>query len=83
MLGDCEEARTGAKFGGDLGNCLSARTGGKKVGQHSPEVLEICRNAGRDGGVKGREWGVMEGGPTMRVIWAQLLYLLRKAWGGL
>ena len=54
MLGDCEEA----KLGGELGNCLSARTGGKKGGQHSPEMLEMCRNAGRDGGVKGREWGV-------------------------
>ena len=47
MLGDCEEARTGAKLGGELGNCLSARTGGKKAGQHSPEVLEICRQAGK------------------------------------
>ena len=47
MLGDCEEARTGAKLGGELGNCLSARTGGKKAGQHSPEVLEMCCNAGK------------------------------------
>ena len=83
MLGDCEEARTGAKLGGELGNCLPARTGGKKAGQHSPEVLEICRNAGRDGGVKGREWGCYGGRPKMRVRWAQLLHLLRKAWGGL
>ena len=83
MLGDCEEARTGAKLGGELGNCLSARTGGKKGGQHSPEMLEMCRNAGRDGGVKGREWGCFGGRPKMRVRWAQLLHLLRKAWGGL
>ena len=88
MLGDCEEARTGgmlgAKLGGELGNCLSARTGGKKGGQHSPEMLEMCRNAGRDGGVEGERAGVfLEGGPTMRVRWAQLLHLLRKAWGGL
>ena len=59
MLGDCE----GAKLGGELGNCLAARTGGKKAGQHSPEVLEMCRNAGRDGGVKGREWGCYGGRP--------------------
>ena len=31
MLGDCEEARTGA----ELGNCLAARTGGKNAGQHT------------------------------------------------
>ena len=58
MLGDCEEAKLGAKLGGELGNCLSARTGGKKGGQHSPEMLEMCRNAGRDGGVNGERVGV-------------------------
>ena len=90
MLGDCEEARTGgmlgvlgAKLGGELGNCPSARVGGrvggKKAGQHTPEVLEICRKAGKHGGEKGREWGVMEGGPNKRFRWAQLLHLLRKA----
>ena len=67
MLGDCEEARTGgmlgAKLGGELGNCPSARVGGrvggKKAWQHTPEVLEICRKAGKHGGVKGERVGVL------------------------
>ena len=74
MLGDCEEARTGgmlgvlgAKLGGELGNCPSARVGGrvggKKAGQHTPGVLEICRKAGQIGGEKGREWGCYGGRP--------------------
>ena len=63
MLGDCEEANLGAKLGGELGNCLSARVGGKKAGQHTPEVLEICRKAGQIGGEKGREWGCYGGRP--------------------
>ena len=72
MLGDCEEARTGgmlgAKLGSELGNCPSARVGGrvggKKAGQHTPEVLEICRKAGQIGGEKGREWGCYGGRPN-------------------
>ena len=82
MLGDCEEARTGgmlgAKLGGELGNCLSARVGGKKAGQHTPEVLEICRKAGKMEERRGESGGVMEGGPN-RFRRAQLLHLLRKA----
>ena len=60
MLGDCEEAR---KLGSELGNCPSARVGGrvggKKAWQHTPEVLEICRKAGQNGGEHGERVGVL------------------------
>ena len=66
-LGNCEAARRG----GELGNCEAALRGGalgnceasKQGGQLSPEMLEKCRQAGREGGMRGKEWGRWGGRP--------------------
>ena len=58
MLGDCEAANRGGELGGELGDCRSAKRGGKQGGQLSPEVLEKCRKAGRENGMRGKEWVV-------------------------
>ena len=71
-LGNCEAALRG----GALGNCEAA----KKGGQLSPEKLELCRQAGRDGGVKGNSWGIVGGRPEKKVSVAQLPGWLIKAW---
>ena len=63
-----------------MGDCEAVRRGGKEGGQLSPEVLEKCRKAGREGGMRGRSGAVWEGGPGKSVRLAQLLHLLRKAW---
>ena len=59
ILGSCEAAWRGGKEGGALGDCEAARRGGKAGGQHSPEVLEKCRKAGREAGMLGKPWGMM------------------------
>ena len=46
-----------------MGDCQAARRGGKEGGQLSPEVLEKCRKAGREGGMLGKDWGIMGGRP--------------------
>ena len=46
-----------------MGDCDAAMRGGKEGGQLSPEVLEKCRKAGREGGLLGKDWGMMGGRP--------------------
>ena len=45
--------------GGAGGNCETS----KKGGQLSPEMLEKCRQAGREAGMRGKEWGRWGGRP--------------------
>ena len=54
-MGNCEAALRG----GAGGNCETS----KKGGQLSPEMLEKCRQAGREGGMRGKEWGSHGGRP--------------------
>ena len=61
-FGDCEAAWMGgnceaALRGSALGNCEAA----KKEHCHSPTVLEKCRLAGREGGIKGKDYGIFGG----------------------
>ena len=70
-FGDCEAAWMGGELGGAFGNCEAALRGGalgnceaaKKGGQLSPETLEKCRQAGREGGMRGKDWGIWGGRP--------------------
>ena len=54
--GTCEAALRG----GALGDCEKARTGG----QHTPEILEKCRQQGKEGGILGAVWGKFGGRPA-------------------
>ena len=71
ILGNCEAALRGGELGREFGNCEAALRGGalgncevsKKGGQLSPEMLEKCRQAGREAGMRGKEWGTWGGRP--------------------
>ena len=87
--GKCEAALRGGQLGREFGNCEAALRGGaggdcetsKKGGQLSPEMLEKCRQAGREGGVRGERVGQLgEGGLRRSVSVAQLPRALTKAW---
>ena len=54
MGGDCDEALRG----GARGHCEEAARGGC---QHTPEVLEKCRQIGKECGVQGAAWGKFGG----------------------
>ena len=63
--------REGGETGGSAGNCEAALRGGgegncersKTGGQLSTEMLEKCRQVGRENGMRGKEWGSHGGRP--------------------